>query len=97
MSKWLVDDIKARIKTDDRWTIRALIALYARQTPQERDEERTIEDNKVGFNEWDAPLLTSFVRYYCRHGKLWPSQLKLARNMLTKYCGQLAKIANKEI
>lgn len=96
--KWSKDDIKAKLSTDDKWLVRGLLAIHARQTEEEKVSETTKEQNGIGFNGVDATILTDMVNQYKRtNGFLSPRQIALIRKKMVKYAGQLARIANKEV
>jgi len=97
--------VRENIAQDDTWLIRGILALYARQTQDEKDSESTEHDNKMGFNGFDAEILSSFskqilawqaqaVKQYA--SPLSAKQVSLARKKMGKYAGQLARIARGE-
>lgn len=93
--KWTKDEIAHKLATDDRWLIRGMIAIWERQTEDEQSTESTEEQNGVGFNGLDAPILSSMVAQIQRpHGRLSVRQMEVIRKMMKKYAGQLTKIAN---
>jgi hypothetical protein len=94
---WTKDEIKEKLKTDDRWLIRALLAIYNKQTEDEQANDMTAHYNNVGFNGLDAEWLSKMARFYKDRGFLSPKQLMHVRKKMLKYSGQLAKIANKKI
>lgn len=103
---WTKEQIKLRLETDDWWVSRAVVAIFNKQTEQEKSSEQTTEHNKVGFSAFDATILTSFAKQILKWDReenskysfpLSPKQLVMARKKIVKYAGQLAKIANKEI
>ena len=96
--KWTKEEIKEKLKTDDAWLIRGMLAIFERQTDEEKDHETTKVDNGIGFSAFDAAILTDLVNQYKRtNGFLSHRQITLIRKKMTKYAGQLTKIANKEI
>lgn len=94
--KWTKDEIAAKLATDDKWLIRGLLAIYARQTEEEKAADTTREDNGIGFNAFDASILSDMAKQYKDWGKLTNRQLVIVRKCMKKYAGQLAKIANGE-
>jgi len=67
----------------------------ALQTADEQSGEHTNVHNKVGFNQVDAPFLTSIAKALPRYDNhMTPRQLAAARKMLVKYWRQLVGIAN---
>lgn len=94
---WQVETIRENILTNDRWTIRGLMAIYNYQTEQEKDAQETLVFNNVGFNGADGKLMSSMAEFYKRNNYLTEKQIALVRRRLEKYAGQLTKIANKNI
>ncbi len=97
MAKWTKEIIKDKLKTDDKWVCRGIVAIHNFQTAEEQNSEATLEDNGVGFNGVDATLLSSFAKGINQYGGLTDGQMVYGRKKMLKYAGQLAKIANGEI
>jgi hypothetical protein len=70
----------------------ALLAIYDRQTAEERAGRYTREANSVGFNKFDAEILTSFVDRLKRGKPLTVDQLPIARRKMKKYWRQLIQV-----
>jgi len=87
------EHIKAMLEVNDAWLMRGIVAIWQRQTNQERRIERTLENNGVGFNGCDAEFLSSLACQIQERGSLSPRQIDWARKKMIKYAGQLAKIA----
>lgn len=99
-----VDEIRANLKTKDAWLIRGILAIYARQTTDEKSSQTTKYTNGMGFNGRDAAILSSFAKQILSwqatenprfRQPLSEKQFNLARRMMPKYAGQLAKIAEQ--
>jgi len=93
---WTADEIREKILTDDRWTIRGLLAIYKFQTEIEKEAEETLENNNVGFNGADGKILSSIAKWYLEKNFLTEKQIYAVRKRLGKYSGQLARIANNK-
>ncbi len=89
ITPWNKQRIQQLIAENDRAVVRALLAVYANQTPAEQANGSTVEDNGAGFTGADAEILTSFVKFYQRAGFLTPKQVALARARVGKYWRQL--------
>lgn len=87
-----------------QWPVRAMLAIYDRQTPTEQATQSTSVDNGIGFNGLDAEILSSFAKQVQRWDStpadlrrfpvpLSDKQLTIARKKMAKYAGQLARIA----
>jgi len=99
---WTKEEIWQNIITSNAWVEKSLVALLAQQTADERASETTMYQNGRGFSGCDAQFLTSLAEQAnARRAKLGyalsEKQYAAARKCLKKYCGQLARIANKEI
>lgn len=92
--KWTKEEIAAKLATDDKWLIRGLLAIYAHQTEEEKASDTTKEDNGIGFNAFDASILSDMAKQYKDWGRLTKRQLVIVRKCMKKYAGQLARIAN---
>ena len=97
MKKWTKEEIRFNMETDNKWLFRGLIAIYNRQTQDEKNEAITVHENGVGFGGADANILSSFAKQYGERGFLTKNQIDICRKKMLKYSGQLAKIANKVI
>jgi hypothetical protein len=98
---------KDKLLTDDRWILRALLAVYSRQTAEEQDSQVTKEDNNMGFSGIDAEIMTSFAkRLLAKNGSIIihnpRSEVKLSfffsegqeailRRRIVKYARQLER------
>lgn len=91
-------EILNKLNTNVRWLERAILALDARQTDDERAGGVTVYDNDRGWNAADASLGSYLARYIrgCRRPegqRLSGNWIDRARSMIRKYAGQLARIA----
>lgn len=94
MKNWSQAEIRLMLENKDHWVERAIKAIHKYQTSQEKQSFETTELNGVGFNGFDAPLLSSFAEWLNKGRHLSPKQLGIARKRILKYSGQLTKIAN---
>lgn len=107
--EWSARVIRHNMEVLDEWLERGIAAIYNKQTEDEQMAEQTVHNNGVGFNGIDADIMSSFAKHIIAHNQnkrlgLWTypkplsrKQYNTARNIMGKYAGQLAKIANKEI
>lgn len=86
------EEIKDKIKNDDRYTIGALLTLYQYQTADEQMMKATAYQNDLGFNAVDAGILSDICKFYIDKGWLSGKQIQLIRTKLMKYCNQLASV-----
>lgn len=93
--KWTAEEIQFNIERDNAWLYRGLMAIYTRQTEDEKASALTKHDNGVGFNGPDSNRMSRYAKNYLKYGMLYAEERKDCRKRMIKYCGQLAKIANK--
>jgi hypothetical protein len=90
-----------------RWLLKGLLALYARQTEDEKSAELTKHLNEKGFNSADSFQLSGFSRQVLEWQRSpalqrkwesplsWKQWMKL-RQRMRKYAGQLTRIAREK-
>lgn len=88
------EQIRAMLESNPKAVERAMLALYRRQTDAERQSQRTVVLNGVGFSGADARLGTYYAKWVSNGRNLTEPHLSKARRMASKYVGQLADIAN---
>lgn len=89
--------IKFKLESDDRWLYRGILAIYSRQTIDEKCTCETVDKNGVGFNRCDAEFLSSLATQLIKWGGLSIKQRVIARKKMLKYAGQLERIAGGAI
>jgi len=93
--------IKALLLSDNLAVEKAILALYSKQTENEKVADVTNVDNGMGFTGADAYILTQFAKFILNGAwkndgeRLTDGQRTLARKKLPKYAGQLARIADE--
>ena len=92
---WTVEEIRDRLQTSDKTVERSLVKLLEKQTEDEQRAELTKYRNGMGFNAKDARFGSSLAKVVQSGRHLSPKQIESARKMLTKYSGQLARIASE--
>ena len=90
-------DVQEKLKTDNRWLYRGLLAIWKLQTREEKLVKTTINSNKIGFNIPDAGRLSKYAYRVKNFGCLDDYALLVCRKKMMKYAGQLARLANGEI
>ena len=82
---------------------RALVAIYERQTFDEKSSSNTLHHNSIGFTAIDAQFGTSCAKFYSRNGYLSYNQVKYWTKLnskgipkISKYWKQLNEIANQK-
>lgn len=101
-TKWTKEMILAKLDTNPVMVERSLIVIYNRQTQDEKVTQGTTQNNGMGFNGADAPIMSKFAEWVLKgaekgipEGKrLSEKQRALTVKKLRKYATQLAKVAN---
>ena len=84
------------IDQNDLALAKAILAIAARQTADEHAGERTHVANGRGFNQIDAPFLTSIAKALPKwNNHMTPKQIARARPMMRKYWRQLIEVAQE--
>lgn len=100
---WTKDRIAHLLNTNDLAVERAIVALYDRQTQDEKRDSDTKHDNRRGFRANHAPTMSYFARIILKGWKapggkrrVWLNPVKLAkaRHVALQYHRQLCEIAN---
>lgn len=96
--QWSVEEIRYNLRTDLEFLAWAVVALYRRQTEDERQSGTTRHLNGRGFNCDDAPTGTRLGHLLQRGMRLsdLPDYLAWARRRLPYYSRQITRIANGE-
>jgi hypothetical protein len=87
--------IQALVQGNDKAAIRALLAIYDRQTESEKAAQVTKESNGIGFSGCDSEILSSFAEWYKAKGYLSPKQLAIAKRKISRYWKQLLQISEE--
>ena len=92
-----IDFLKHKMETDRRWAERGCVRIYEYQTASEQASGHTHQLNGVGFSGADSEILSSFAEQI-NAGRFVgsPKQLKILHQKMTKYAGQLEKIAARK-
>lgn len=84
------EELTHLVRSDPRFTISALTALYSFQEADEQAIGTTCHQNGKGFSNADSGVLSDIARYYMQRGFLSPRQLDFVRSAIPKYLGQLS-------
>lgn len=95
--------LKEKAQKDPAYVIgRALVAIFYRQTEEEKASNSTSDENGIGFSANDARIGSIGAKYFMKHGtltdKLLKSWIRIDRNgypRICKYAKQLNNIANE--
>lgn len=101
--KWTKEKILDLLDKNDEAVTRAVVNIYKRQTPTEQHTKSTRNVNEMGFNKFDAELMSSFAEQIIKWNNtasprfrkpLSQKQMSIARRKIKKYWRQLLEIAN---
>jgi hypothetical protein len=88
--------IAEKIQNDPKWLRAGILAIYKRQTEDEKAAESTDKDNGMGFTGCDAKFGSSLAKKLLAGYTLTINQETAARKMMRKYAGQLLKVAKEK-
>lgn len=91
---WTKQQILELIDKNDTMVMRSLLKLYNMQTEDEQEYKETVDNNGVGFNQYDCEILTNIAKFVIKTRTMTPKQISVVRRKIRKYAGQLVKIAN---
>ena len=89
---YTIEEIRIKLRTDQKWTERAILKLYERQTADEQQIERTKWMNGVGFNATDSRRLSRYAEWLNSGKKLSGEHVQIAQRMVAKYAGQILEM-----
>ena len=93
---WTEEKIVALINSNDRAVEKAMVAIFNRQTTDEKVEKATKHSNSVGFSAPDAGKGSYYAKWVLGGYKLTGIHLAKAREIAIKYRRQLTDEANKQ-
>lgn len=86
--------LRRRIKGQVPWAVRALEVIFSHQTPEEQLQGNVIHSNDLGFNAYDAPILTGL--YHQRDHLTTGDAMQLQR-IISKYVEQIYKVCDVNV
>jgi len=92
--RWTKEEVLAKLEDSDNWVERGILAIYRKQTEDEKCLEHTKWANSVGFSAFHAKLGTYYANWLLKGNHLSGNHLVKARKLIKHYAGQLATIAN---
>lgn len=94
---WTKEEIQNLLKNNTGFAVRSLVKIYQYQTADEQSTQTTAEYNGVGFNGFDAEIMSKFAVYFMENNYLSEKQVAIVKKRIYKYAGQLTKIANGNV
>lgn len=86
-------ELQALLLASDKALERAIIRIWEQQTYSEQEAGMAIIEDGIGFNKFDAPLMSKYARQLMSTGSLTTYQRKKARSVMPKYWKQLMRIS----
>ena len=86
-------ELQALLLSSDKALDRAIIRIWEQQTYSEQEAGQAIIVDGVGFNKFDAPLMSKYARQLIATGSLSTYQRKKARSVMPKYWKQLMNMS----
>ena len=92
LTKVRVDNIKDRMKTDDKFLFQCMLKIFSFQTSWEKQDDTTQVWNDVGFSGVDGEFLSSVSNQYIKKGYLSDKQMVYVKKRMIKYAGQIDRM-----
>ena len=92
-SQWTPEGVALMLSSNNRAVEKGILALWDRQTPDEKSAELTKHSNGVGFNLPDSHMGTKCAKWIKAGKSLTGWHLAKARELTIKYRGQLCDLA----
>mgnify|MGYP006274819253 FL=1 len=89
--------LQQKLAIDDRWALRALLAIFKNQTEDEKDRAAVRDNNNKGFRSMDAVILTSFAKQVSNRRNLSTKQMAIVHKLMPIYARQLMKFHGEKI
>lgn len=86
----------ARARSDHRLMEKSILALYALQTADERQDAHTKRGNNRGFSKVTDAKGSYIARWLLRGNRVSGKYIEFGYRISHEHAGQLARIANKE-
>lgn len=85
------------LRVNDRAVERAVVAIFRRQTEDEKVARATKHSNGVGFNGPDSKICSYYANWVLSGRRLTGNHLDKCRERMYKYAGQLEEIAASRV
>ena len=92
MKTWTKEEMIDLMNRNEHVLYGAMLAIYNKQTWDEKNIDQTNHRNNVGFTPGDAKILSSLSKQLIVKRCLSEKQICVARTRMMKYAGQLVRI-----
>lgn len=86
-------ELQALLLASDKALERAIVVIWEQQTYTEQESGQALIEDGVGFNKFDAPLMTKYAKQLIGKTHLTNKQKLKARSVMPKYWKQLMRIS----
>ena len=86
-------ELHALLLASDKALERSIIVIWEQQTYTEQESGQALIEDGVGFNKFDAPLMTKYAKQLIAKTHLTTRQREKARSVMPKYWRQLMRIS----
>jgi len=94
--KYTKDFLNQKLETDQRWLEKGILAIYNRQTQDEKIQEDTKYYNNMGFRSCDARLGSYYAKWILSGKHLSGRHLLRAKKIMKHYSGQLLRVIKEK-
>jgi hypothetical protein len=94
--KYDKDYLKEKILNNQDWLERAIVAIYERQTRDEKYEENVKYNNNKCFTHSDAKRGSYYAKWILSKKHLTGIHVEKAKKMIQKYISQLVKVIKEK-
>jgi hypothetical protein len=95
LKKTLYAFVQNKLSTERVWQVKALIAIFNRQTETEKQVESTLIHNDIGFTGCDGQILASFAKQWLSRKWLSEKQYYLLGRRIPRYWKQIYELSDK--
>ena len=89
-------ELQALLLRSDKAIDKSIVVIWEQQTYTEQESGEAIIVDGVGFNKFDAPIMTSYAKQLVDGRSLSTQQRSVARKVMPKYWRQLMNISKAQ-
>lgn len=88
--------LKDLLRVNDTALLKAIVLIHDKQTVEEKNKGKSIDDNFAGWSKWDAKEMSEIAIKVKRGEPLTDGELAKSRNKMQKYWKQLMNISKQQ-
>lgn len=89
--------IQNLLRTNDEALLRSVVVIFESQTLEEVYSYKSLENNGVGFNKFDAEFLTGIAHKIKLRKRITDEEMHILRTKMPKYWKQLMNISKENV